>query len=233
MSLFRETMVRCPKCDQQIRFQESDSVNGDRRPDLRAAIIDGSFQSVRCPDCEKVIRMEPQFNYLDVGNGLWIAAFPGRMLADYLTLEDTISDVFATAYGSRAQPSARAIGDGLDTRLTFGWSAIREKLVLRLGGLDDVIVELLKLDLLRRLPDAQMGPGVELRVVAVHDNDLAFAWILTEKEATLQEFTVLRHLYDAIADTPDGWARIQTQLTNGPFVDMQKLYIGNGRGGAE
>ena len=229
MSLFRETTLTCPQCDHPIPFLESDSVNVDRNPDPRDAIIDGSFQLVACPSCENAVRLEPQFNYLDTADGLWIAGFPGRMMADYLALEDTITDVFSNAYGAGAQSAAQRIGDTLTARLTFGWPALREKLVLAQAGLDDVIVEMLKLDLLRRLPKASMGPGMELRVLAANETSLSFGWILTNQELVAQEFSVMRPLYAAIVDNPEGWASIRAQLTDGPFVDMQKLYMGDGR----
>ncbi|GAA6199808.1 CpXC domain-containing protein [Aquicoccus sp. SU-CL01552] len=233
MSLFRSTSIACPACGADIAFEECDSVNADRRPDLREAILDGTFQSLPCPGCDKAVRMEPQFNYLEVGAGHWIAVFPGRMMPDYIEVEDTISEVFDTSYGSRALPSAREIGGGLDVRLVFGWPALVEKLVLRAAGLDDVTVELLKLDLMRRLPQADMGPGRALRVTSVEDGALNFAWILTEQEVPMDGFAADRALYDAIEVAPEAWAPIRTRLTDGPFVDMPKLFIGGGRAAAE
>lgn len=233
MSLFRSTSIACPSCGADIAFEECDSVNADRRSDLREAILDGSFQSLSCPECGKTVRMEPQFNYLEVGAGHWIAVFPGRMMPDYIEVEDAISEVFDTSYGTRALPAAREIGEGLTVRLVFGWPALVEKLVLRAAGLDDVTVELLKLDLMRRLPQADMGPGRELRVTSVQDGALNFAWILTEQEVALDGFAADRALYDAIAEAPEAWAPIRAQLTDGPFVDMQKLFMGEGRAAAE
>jgi len=233
MSLFRSTSITCPSCGVDIAFEECDSVNADRRPDLRAAILDGTFQSLPCPGCGEVVRMEPQFNYLEVGASHWIAVFPGRMMPDYIEVEDAISEVFDTSYGSRALPSAREIGAGLKVRLVFGWPALVEKLVLRAAGLDDVTVELLKLDLMRRLPQADMGPGRELRVTSVEEGALTFAWILTEQEVPMDGFAADRALYDAIEGAPEAWAPIRAQLTDGPFVDMQKLFMGKGRAAAE
>ena len=233
MSLFRSTAIACPSCGADIAFDECDSVNADRRPDLREAILDGTFQTVPCPDCGEIVRMEPQFNYLEVGAGLWIAVFPGRMMPDYIEVEDAITEVFETSYGSRALPSAREIGEGLDVRLVFGWPALVEKLVLRAAGLDDTTVELLKLDLMRRLPQADMGPGRELRVTSVEGDALNFAWILTEQEVPMDGFAADRTLYDVIDEAPEAWAPIRAQLADGPFVDMQKLFMGEGRAAAE
>ncbi len=106
----------------------------------------------------------------------------------------------------------------------FGWRALRKKLVVRAAGLDETVVELLKLDLMRRLTAAALGTGRELRVLAVDDDVLSFAWIPPETET--ERFACDRAPYDAIAGNPDGWAPIRAQLTNGPFVDMQKTLHG-------
>lgn len=232
MSLFRATTITCPSCGTSMPIDESDSVNGDRRPDLRQEIIDGSFQVFACPSCDQPVRMQPQFNYLETGANLWVAAFPGPMMPDYIAIEDKVSAIFDKAYGEQAMASAREIGKTLDLRLTFGWPALREKLVLREAGLDDVVVEMMKLDLLRRLPEAKMGPGIELRVVGVTGDGLQCVWLQTESEAVMQAFAANRALYESVANNPEGWAPIRADLTNGPFVDIQKLYIGEGRAAA-
>lgn len=233
MSLFRTTTITCPSCGTTMQIDESDSVNGDRRPDLRQAIIDRTFQVFPCPSCDKPVRMQPQFNYLETGANLWVAAFPGAMMPDYIAVEDTVTAIFDNIYGAGAMQSAREIGKTLDLRLTFGWPGLREKLVLRSAGLDDVAVEMMKLDLLRRLPEVTMGPGIELRVIEVTEDGLQCAWVQTDSEAVMRAFTANRALYDSVLDNPEGWAPIRADLTNGPFVDIQKLYMGEGRAAAE
>ena len=52
---------------------------------------------------------------------------------------------------------------------------------------------------------------------------------LAATEAPLQEFEAGREMLDAIEADPAGWAAMRARLTDGPFVDMQKLFIGEGR----
>lgn len=232
MSLFKTMSLTCPNCGSSFPIEAVESVNADRRPDLRDDIVDGSFQVFPCPSCEDPVRLEPQFNYLEVGAGLWIAAYPGRMMPDYLDIEDSVTEVFDNSYGAGAMAAAKSVGDGLTMRLTFGWPGIREKLVIAAAGLPDSTVEMLKLDLMRRLPEAPLAPGVELRLVGTDDDFLHFVWIETESEETLQEFAVDRAVLEELRNNSDAWAPIRVQLENGPFVDMQKLYMGEGRAAA-
>lgn len=229
MSLFTSMNVQCPNCLEHLSVDAVGSVNADRRPDLREAILDDTFQMLTCDSCGHAFRLEPAFNYLEVGRGHWIAALPGRQMPDFLEIEDQVNDSFASSYGDKSTPAAQEIGRALAPRVTFGWPAMREKLTIRALDLDDVIVEMMKLDLLRRLPSAPFRAGIEMRLVGADDDMFNFIWVDSVSEEVIDQFSAARALYDAIADNPDAWAPMRAQLTDGPFVDMQKLYMGEGR----
>jgi len=229
MSLFRTVDLVCPGCECLISMPAVGSVNADRRPDFRDAILEDHFQDTTCAKCGHAFRLQPQFNYLDVGRCQWLASLPAYEMPDYLAVEDTVLDLFDISYGKKAPAAARSVGDDLDVRVTFGWPAIREKIQARQDDLDDVVLELLKLDLIRRLPEAPLGPGTELRYVRQFDDKLVFVWIDTFTEEAGGELLVERSNYDAIIDNAEGWAATRALLVDGPFVDMQKLYMGDGR----
>lgn len=229
MSLFRPASVQCPNCGTPSLFEAVGSVNADRRPDLRDAILDNSFQMILCKSCGASYRLEPEFNFLDVGRRQWIAVMPARKAIDFLEVEDQITDLFDDSYGARAPAAARELGKSLDVRLVFGWPAIREKLLLRAHSLDDVVAEMMKLDILRRVPSAPMEPGVDMRVAGVSDDFLAVVWCRADTEETLSELTVPREIYNGIVRTREAWGAISAALTEGPFVDMQKTFMGEGR----
>lgn len=232
MSLFQMTSIQCPVCDTLTDFDAAGSVNADRRPDLRDQIAENTFQTVTCPSCGEAMRLEPMFNYLDVSLGLWIGAYPPRQLGEYGSLEDQVKVLFAQSYGPDAAESAQEVGALLHARLTFSWPAIREKLLLRQSELDDVAIEMLKLDLLRRLPDAPLRPGVELRVIEVTEDTLGFVWVESDSEEVLQNFECSRALLSSIESNAEGWAPLRASLSEGMFVDMQKLYLDAGEDAA-
>lgn len=232
MSLFETTSIECPVCQTMTDFDAAGSVNADRRPDLREAILSGQFQAVACPSCSEPMRLEPLFNYLDVSLGLWIGAYPARQIKDYEILSQDVAALFDESYGADAAQSAQDVGALLQARLTFGWPAVREKLLLRQAELDDVAIEMLKLDLLRRLPEAPLSPGVELRVVDVTETRLSFVWTETASEDVLQSFQCDRALLAAIESNAEGWAPLRASLGKDMFVDMQKLYLDAGENAA-
>jgi hypothetical protein len=225
MSLFRTQTVTCPSCGQTKSVDVFYSVNVDRRPDLREAALDRSFQRQTCERCGAVFRIDPDFNYLDLARGQWIAVHPIDALGrwDEIELEDRAA--FDKAYGSAAPGAARDIGNGLTVRIVFGWGAFREKLLAADAGLDDREVELLKIAILRNLERSPLSQDVELRLVDNDGTDLILAWMVARSEEPVEMLRVPRSAYIEVEDDREGWKELRGQLSAGPFVDMQRLII--------
>lgn len=225
MSLFTQSNFTCDNCQHVYAMDVVASINADRRPDLRDAILANNFQDSVCPNCANTFRLEPMFSYMDVGRGQWLACMPARDMATYRKGEADAKALFAKIFGDEAPADSREVGDALSPRITFGWPAAREKLLIRELGLDDVVVEETKLDLMRRLPSASLEPGVELRLVGMENERMRFQWVSAADESVKSSLSVGRELYDAIAADQEGWADIRSVLTDGYFVDMQKTFI--------
>ena len=229
MSLFRPMSVQCPDCDTLVTMQAVGSVNADRRPDLRADIMENRFQDVACDKCGAEFRLEPEMNYLDVGRRQWINALPARQMPDFLDHEDETARMFDDSYGANAPEAAQELGRILDRRVVFGWPALREKLLARELGLDDVALECLKMEVIRRIPSARIAPGLELRLIGAGDEALDLVWIHSDTEDVTERLSVPRPLYDEIVEKAEAWTPLRDQIGAGAFVDMQRLYMGMGR----
>jgi hypothetical protein len=225
VSLFEAVTVNCPSCAAPLEFNAVFSLNADRRPDLRAAVLNGSFQRQPCPQCNTEFRLDPEMTYVDVGRGQWIAAFPVAKLGQWKELEEQVRATFAKAYGEKASAAAREIGAGLKPRLVFGWAGLREKLVAAEAGLDDVILELTKAALVRGLDNAPVGPGTELRLAGVEGDSLTMAWLNSATEEVKEILRVPRSLYDEIAADTTAWSALYASLTAGPFVDVNRFLL--------
>ncbi len=226
MSLFQTVNLVCPRCGHLIVMEAVGSINADRRPDFRDAILADRFQDTTCAACRFTFRLQPDFNYLDAGRRQWIAGLPAARLADFAGAEAEVADLFSQSYGARAPAAARVVGETLDVRLTFGWPAIREKILARQAGLDDVTLELLKLDVIRRSPSAPFAAGTELRLFTIIEDSLVLVWTDSATEAAGDELVVPRSFYDAIEVAAADWAALRARLSAGSFVDIQRLFRG-------
>lgn len=227
MSMFKRQTLTCPACAEVFEVDVVDSVNADRRPDLRAKILDGSFQVQECPSCGATFRIDPLFNYLDIGRGQWISVQPVSGIGDWTLHEEEANVTFRKAYGDAAPPAAREIGEGLRPRLVFGWAALREKLLAADEAIDDLDLECAKLAVIRGFGGAPIRTGVEFRMLQAEGDTLFVTWIEAESEATVDALTAPRSLIGSIGAAPETWNPIKAQLSQGPFVDVQRLWIGN------
>lgn len=225
MSILQSQNIPCPACGTETQFGVVFSVNADRRPDLREAILDGSFQRVNCEACGEPFRMEPEFVYLDLARKQWLLVRPVSQLADWDALEDAAHGLFFAAFGGGAPQSAQRLGNDLQVRVTFGWAGLREKLLCAERGLDDVTLELTKLAIMRGAEDIPMTDNVELRFGGIDGDQLRFAWIKPTTEQAIEALLAPRSLYDEIAADAAGWAVPRETLSAGPFVDIHRLLV--------
>lgn len=225
MSLFHEQTIQCPACGESLKFSVNDSVNADRRPDYRDAIIDGSFQRETCPGCDGPLRMAPEMTYLDLGRNQWILVRPAENLDEWARFEEAARVLFDAAFGSAADRTAREIGSRLSVRVTFGWPALAEKLLCKQHGLDDVALEELKLALFRGLQGGPLSDDVELRLLTVRGETLVFGYVNAATEEVLETLEASRDLYDDVVADPEAWEPIRKELTAGPYVDFNRLLV--------
>lgn len=225
MSIFENQGLACPACGSAVSFAVARSVLADRRPDLRDDILSGAFQAEACEHCGARFRREPELNYLDIARGQWILAKPAGAAADWIALEAQAQGIFQLAYGSLAPAPAQEIGQTLAVRIAFGWPALREKLLAAQAGLDDVALECMKVALVRALDAPPLGDTVELRLMALDAQTLTLQWLDADGEQPIETFSVPRTMYDRIAAAPGPYAELRAALSQGPFVDMNRLLI--------
>ncbi len=225
MSLFNQANVTCPRCATEFAAEVVASVNADRRPDLREAILDGTFQALTCASCASHFRLPPSFSYVDVGRGQWIMAYPTDEVEHWTALEAQAGHIFASSYGAEAPPAAQAIGADLCARITFGWPAMREKLLCVALGLDDVTQELTKAAVMRSVPNPPFANATELRLVGAPMGALQLAWLNRDPEATLAGVDVPRDIYTDIAGDTAAWAVMRGRIEGHAFADLDRLLV--------
>lgn len=230
MSIFQSEVLTCPACGAEVGFDALFSISADRRPDLRDAILDDTLQRGGCETCGESFRLDPELTYLSIADGQWILAGPPSGFARWSAFEREAQSAFSSAYGDAAPPAARAIGAALTPRIAFGWAALREKLLARRHGLDDVALELLKLALLRGPVGERMADDRELRLVEVAGEPeaqvLTLAWLRGPRSEPIEGLRVPRDVYDGIAAGQKDFGAVREELAGGLFVDVNRLFVG-------
>ena len=222
MSVFRSVSVNCPACNAEVDFDLVLSVSADRRPDLREAILNGSFQRIACPSCATSFRLEPEFTYLDFARGQYLGVWPWANRTDWQSSATKTQETFDLAFGAQATPEAKAIGGRLVPRAVFGWPALVEKLLAAQTGIDDRSLEIAKVVASRSSTEMPIPGQSELRLVAVSDSELELCWIRPSDQSRGASMRVPRQLIADIEAEPAAWQPLRDAVGDGIVVDFQR-----------
>ncbi len=226
MSLLRWVSVVCASCSAEQDLEFAESVNVDRRPDLREAVLDGSFQAITCGNCGTAARLPPTLTYLDAGRKQWFLTLPTSDRAYWDSFEVGALDIFNDSFGASAPGKIRELGRALSVRVVFGWSGLREKLLCDRLGIADVELELLKLLLLRTIAAGGLTDSSALRLIGEgKEAMLPIAWIDDASEEVGDVFQVPRDLLDEIKADGAAWDVVRAEIASGPFVDVTKMLV--------
>ncbi len=225
MSVFNTVEMPCPGCATGVKFDLVQSVNAVRRPDLRAAILDRSFQSKTCPTCGTTFRVEPTFTYLDTTRKQFLAVWPSTDVGNWKEVEARSQESYDSAFGPGSDGAEFAVGQ--QARCVFGWLGLNEKLIALEHGIDDVDLEMAKLATLQAMGEMKLGKAKEFRLVGATDDELIVGWLLTRSEEIDDEYSVPRQVLNDIAAAPDTWAPLRADVSGGMFVDYRRVLLGD------
>lgn len=222
MSIFRTVTLECPACATPISFDLVISVSADRRPDLRAAILDGSFQRLACPGCGTAVRADPEFTYMDIARKQYLGVWPADKRGAWHEWAAKTRQVFDDMLGANATPEAKRVGGQVDLRTVFGWPALVEKILARGAGIDDRTLEVAKLAVMRTSAESPLPGEQELRLIGVGDSELTLAWIGGSDTDATPVIRVPRQLLADIEAEAGAWQAARERVAEGDVVDFQR-----------
>lgn len=240
MSIFEPRTLTCPHCGVDAEHAVAVSINGGRSPQYRQQILDGSFQVIACPTCGKKTEADGPFIYIDLRDKIWIGCFPRAWEPAWRSFENEPLDSWRRSMIDHAPSNVRRMADGFRVRAVFGLPALREKLLCLQHGIDDRLLEALKLDLLRRHEALAMHPAARPLLIDVDGAALAMVSLLPPPEsdgaslgaalgfqATWRNvrFSVPRGELDRIRDDAAAWSAAIVQVSGGPYVDLGRMML--------
>jgi hypothetical protein len=170
MSTYRLRTVRC-HCGNAFEAELFDGLHVSRRPDVRERILDGTFHRFTCPACGGTVVVEQRLAYSDMPRRHWFTVFPRIDLRHRDELVAFARRSFQDTMIDRAPELVRGWASEMTVRAIFGLASLREKLTVFDAGLDDALIECLKLQLFRG-SGLVLHPDTYLHVVAVDTDTL-------------------------------------------------------------
>lgn len=228
MSVFEDRAIKCPHCKAENVCNVALSLSGVRAAKAIQAIRDGSFQRFNCTACQREFVADGPLIYIDFERKHWIGVFPRVAEVSWRMLEQQPMDSFRRSMIDFAPKIARIQAEGFTIRTVFGLTALAEKLVCLDAGIDDRLLEALKLDILRSQKGLVFNPDTRPVLTKVTDDTLVFdAWRNDEgREDFVEErVTVPRKALDAIRDKRADWLVALNWLGSGPYIDTGRIML--------
>jgi hypothetical protein len=129
VSTFSEIPITCPHCRHTRERSVAVSVNAERSPHLREAILDGSFQAISCESCRGEFVIGHPFLYVDFPRKQWFMCHrPGQESACAQLEQDAQRDFSVVAQNAR-DAGVGEIMEGIQVEVVFGLLELRERLL--------------------------------------------------------------------------------------------------------
>ena len=149
--------VTCPACGREHDVTLVQSVNTQEHPEAKQQLLEGTFDVLAC-ECGKRTQLVAELLYVDPVANLYLQVAP--------TDE-------AMAKGEQAFASAGAVGT---QRLVPSLNALVEKIKIADAGLEDWVVEMVKVLLLASRPE----PDLNAVLLFDHAEDAVLHWVMLD-----------------------------------------------------
>jgi CpXC protein len=221
MSWFESSQMTCGRCGHGFDGHSADSINVVRMPQARQQILDGDFHRVPCPSCGARIEIDRSFLYTDVSRRQFAQVFPLDHARQWSQWESMAEEVFAGGFET-GPAGVQSLGADFTVRALFGLDALAEKLRLWDAGLDDALVELLKLELVACWPELHR-PDPGLLVVEIEPRQLVVTATAEPDGGERPLYGLNRARYDELQAERTELEANFPGLFFKPFVDYRRL----------
>ena len=167
--------VRCPACAHEADVAITQSINTREKPELKERLLAGDFNVLVCAQCGQRTPLETNLSFYDPDREYFCVATPG---------DDALGE-----------SALRAMGNVGTRRLVPSKNALVEKVKILEAGLDDRVIEVLKVLL---LASRELDLNSVLLFERVDREAATLTWLLLDDEQVL---TSPLAAYDKLAAT--------------------------------
>ncbi len=162
MGVFYPYTVRLADGEEMV-VELAIGVNVQRFPQMREKIIDKTFHTFRHPGTGKPFTVEVPFMYTDIERNAFFSVRPPKNRTEWNEHSVALAQVFDKVPAALSQPDTR------HSRVVYGLAELREKLIAQDVGVDDRLVELVKVFLIHEHPFLIQKPRLRLMLDAIDE----------------------------------------------------------------
>jgi len=145
MSITYRAPRLCGSCGAEVSVLVIESANPTRHPPFQAALLARTLLRERCPACGNVQEHYEKFLWTDLPARLCVAVLRPEWRGDWRLVEADARTLLVPLRDEGPQ-FVRDWNTGVALRVAFGLEELREKVVCRLAGIDDRVLEAIKIE---------------------------------------------------------------------------------------
>jgi len=218
MSTYVPSTIEC-RCGTRYPAEVANGLHISLRPDVRQQIMDGTFHRFFCPSCGMTTQVETVIAFSDFPRRQWFLIAPDADLPRRAYYIGVAEESFRKTMVENAPPMVVEWGKEMTRRVMFGLAALREKLVISDAGLDDRVVELLKIQLCRDV--FRDFEPVYFHLAEVTADELVFE--RAHRDDVIRKAPVPRAMYDDLAGAPELAAAIAQAFPDQLVIDHRAI----------
>ena len=150
MSISLTKVLPCRACGAEIEATSFESINPTRHPFLQDQLLERSLLLRRCDRCGARHQHVDRLLWTDLPGRLCACVVQEEERPHWAQLAEEARRALSVPLRAEGPPAVRRWGAQVAIRLVFGTEELREKVLCRLSGLDDRVVEYLKVTLIDR-----------------------------------------------------------------------------------
>lgn len=220
---FSEDLV-CAGCGHRFAARMARGIHATRVPHVRAQILRGELHVIACPACGASSDVDHDIAYTDFDRHQWVrVARPADLVAWPRVEADALAQFDRVMAGGAALVAQLA--DRFRVRVVFDLDELRERLAIWDAGLDDGIVECVKLVCVRERPDLATHAH-RIRVRAIAEGALEMASVpAVDPKRDRARWTVPASVVTATAADAARWRTEFPELFANGFVSIDRYLL--------
>lgn len=165
MGVIHRKEIRCDACGHTFLASVADSVNVSRFPKTKTAILESRFHRIHCAECGLEQSVEIAFQYIDLEKSFYAWVFPRKERHFHQRASKRMRD---------ASPLTRRLSKSQTSRVLFGLGELREQVLALEYGIDDRLLEILKLYLIQEHPFVVQKRRLRIHLEEMDAEKIAF-----------------------------------------------------------
>lgn len=140
MAMRSKVNFKCPECNANVEAEQWTAVNGEKNPQQKLKILEGTLFKAKCPKCGKETKIGYPLLYNDTKQGYMI-----WLVYDDESVKNTINYFKSSKNDIVDDENGEEVDENCRRRIVMSPESLREKIMIFDSGLDDKMIEILKL----------------------------------------------------------------------------------------